>query len=144
VKIVQDVTRPIFLNPTPATATAAGYGAFLGCVSGPQEGAMGQHWVNGAFVNDDGKLDPNEPEALLFEISNGRMHLLGVEYIVDAKAWFKYHKDPPVMEGQTFQYVGSPNRFNLDPFFELHVWAWRDNPHGAFVDWNTDVSCEGR
>jgi hypothetical protein len=29
-------------------------------------------------------------------------------------------------------------------FYELHVWAWRDNPHGAFVDWNPAVSCEGR
>jgi hypothetical protein len=30
----------------------------------------------------------------------------------------------------------------LNPFFELHVWAWRDNPQGAFVDWNNQVSCE--
>jgi len=30
----------------------------------------------------------------------------------------------------------------LDPFFELHVWAWRDNPQGAFVDWNNNVTCE--
>jgi hypothetical protein len=29
------------------------------------------------------------------------------------------------------------------PLFELHVWAWRDNPNGAFVDWNTKVSCQG-
>ena len=28
--------------------------------------------------------------------------------------------------------------------FELHVWAWRDNPNGAFVDWNNKVSCEGK
>ena len=28
-------------------------------------------------------------------------------------------------------------------FFELHVWAWRDNPQGAFVDYNKKVSCEG-
>jgi hypothetical protein len=40
--------------------------------------------------------------------------------------------------------VGSPNRYNLAPFFELHVWAWRDNPNGAFVDWNNRVSCEGQ
>jgi len=24
------------------------------------------------------------------------------------------------------------------------VWAWRDNPNGAFVDWNSKVSCEGQ
>ena len=29
-------------------------------------------------------------------------------------------------------------------FYELHVWAWRDNPSGVFVDWNPRVSCEGQ
>jgi hypothetical protein len=24
----------------------------------------------------------------------------------------------------------------------LHVWAWRENPNGAFADWNTRVSCD--
>ena len=28
------------------------------------------------------------------------------------------------------------------PFYELHVWAWKDNSHGMFVDWNPAVSCE--
>jgi hypothetical protein len=49
-----------------------------------------------------------------------------------------------MLEGQGFQLVGSPNRYGLAPFFELHVWAWRDNPNGAFVDWNDRVSCELR
>ena len=53
-------------------------------------------------------------------------------------------KLPPVLEGQTFQLVTSPNRYGLPAFFELHVWAWRDNPNGAFVDWNNKVSCEGK
>ena len=30
----------------------------------------------------------------------------------------------------------------LDPFYELHVWAWRDNPKGTFADMNPSVSCE--
>ncbi len=34
-----------------------------------------------------------------------------------------------------------PNRYGLPAFFELHVWAWRDNPQGAFVDWNDHVTC---
>ena len=34
------------------------------------------------------------------------------------------------------------NRFGLDPFYTLHVWAWKENPNGAFVNWNPDVSCE--
>jgi hypothetical protein len=28
------------------------------------------------------------------------------------------------------------------PFFELPVWAWHDNPKGAFVDWNKEVTFE--
>ena len=35
-------------------ATAAGYQPFLGCVSGSDHGAMGYHYVNGAFVADNG------------------------------------------------------------------------------------------
>ena len=27
-------------------------------------------------------------------------------------------------------------------FYALHVWAWKHNPHGMFVDWNPKVSCE--
>ena len=62
---------------------------------------------------------------------------------MNAKTYLMYHDNaPPVLEGQDFQLVGAPNRFNLDTFFELHVWAWRDNPQGAFVDWNNNVSCE--
>jgi len=71
------------------------------------------------------------------------LRLVGVEFIVDAATWLKSHNNtPPVLEGQVLQLVAAPNRFNLPTFFELHVWAFRDNPLGAFVDWNTRVSCE--
>ena len=68
------------------------------------------------------------------------MRLVGVEFIVDAAAWMAHHDAPPMLEGQAFQLVGSPNRYGLPAFFELHVWAWRENPNGAFVDWNTRVT----
>ena len=71
---------------------------------------------------------------------------MGVEYIVIADVWHQTHaaQDVPVLEGQLLQFVESPNRFGLPAFYELHAWAWRDNPHGAFVDWNPRVSCEGQ
>ena len=47
----------------------------------------------------------------------------------------------PAIMGQLMHFVGSPNRYGLPPFYELHVWAWRFNPNGAFVDWNPKVSC---
>jgi len=130
-----------FLNVD--AAKAAGYQPFLGCVTGPDHGAMGLHYVNGALVGD-GEIDASHPEALIYEPVNGDMRLVGVEFIVDAATWMSKHSSPPVLEGQTLQLVGSPNRYGLPPFFELHVWAWRDNPDGAFVDWNTRVSCEGQ
>lgn len=40
--------------------------------------------------------------------------------------------------------IDSPNRYGLPAHYELHVWAWRDNPNGAFVDWNNRVTCEGQ
>jgi hypothetical protein len=124
-------------------ATAAGYGPFLGCVSGPDHGAMGIHYVNGGLVGD-GEIDASHPEALIYEPRNGELRLVGVEFIVDAATWLKNHPAPPVLEGQTFLLVTSPNRYNLPPFFELHVWAWRDNPQGSFVDWNNKVTCDGQ
>jgi hypothetical protein len=138
VQIVQDATRK-YLNVN--NATAAGYAPFLGCVTGPQFGAMGIHYVNGALLNSE--LNADQPQALIYEPDGNRFRLVGVEYILDAATWLKSHNDtPPVLEGQVFQLTPAPNRFNLPTFFELHVWAWRDNPLGAFVDWNTRVTCE--
>ena len=121
------------------------YGPILGCVSGPDAGAMGVHFVNPALVGDD-VLDAAHPEALIYEFQNGKARLVGVEFIVLASVWHANHApdNPPVLEGQLLQFVDSPNRFGLPAFYELHVWAWRDNPNGAFVDWNPRVSCEGQ
>jgi hypothetical protein len=123
------------------TAKAAGYALLHGCVSGPQEGAMGIHFANGSLVGD-GVLDPTRPEALLYEVRNGQYELLGVEYVVIADAWHAHSEAPPVLMGQLLNYVSSPNRYGLPPFYELHVWAWRSNPHGTFADWNPAVSCD--
>src|SRR5213076_3351498 len=49
VQLVRDATRQ-FINVN--AATAAGYQPFLGCVSGPDHGAMGYHYVNGTLVGD--------------------------------------------------------------------------------------------
>jgi hypothetical protein len=140
VQLVRDATQQ-FINVN--GATAAGYQPFLGCVSGPDHGAMGVHYVNGGLVGD-GEIDASKPEALIYEPSNGGMRLVGVEFVVIADAWLAHHSSPPVLEGQTFLFVDSPNRYGLPAHFELHVWAWRNNPNGAFVDWNNNVSCEGQ
>ena len=138
VQIVREATQP-FIDVN--AAGPAGYAPAFGCVSGPDHGAMGVHFINGGLVGD-GTVDAAHPEALIYEPVGDKYRLVGVEYIVFADAWQASHSAPPMLEGQAFQFVGSPNRFGIPAFYELHVWAWRDNPNGAFVDWNNKVSCE--
>ena len=138
--LVETVRRATARFHNVAAAIAAGYAPFLGCVSGPEEGAMGIHFVNGDLVGD-GQLDPQRPEALIYEARNGRLRVVGVEYIVIAEDWHTTNQTPPALGGQLFHYAGSPNRYGIPAFYELHVWAWKHNPHGVFVDWNPRVSC---
>ena len=63
----------------------------------------------------------------------------------DAEVWDPVHDDydKPHLTGQLFHYAPSPNRYGGGPFYELHVWAEKHNPRGAFADWNPNVSCAG-
>ena len=137
VQAVRDATQKyIDVN----AAINAGYAPVLGCVSGPDHGAMGVHYLNAGLLN--GELDATAPQALIYEpLGGGSMRLVGVEFIVDAIAWQKKNPGPPALYQQLLQLIPSPNRYGLNTFFELHVWAWKDNPNGSFVDWNNDVSC---
>ena len=121
---------------------AEGYGLLFGCVSGPDTGAMGLHYVNGALVGD-GELDPSRPEIVIYEpMANGRLRLIGADYLVLADAWHAKHAAPPELMGQLLHLFESPNRFGLPAFYTLHVWAWKENPNGTFVNWHPNVSCD--
>jgi len=124
-------------------AMNAGYASLGSCVTGPERGAMGVHFANGELLQDD-SVDARKPELLVYEPVGKRLRLVAVEFIVIAEAWDSSHPDgePPVLMGQHFQFVPAPNRYRLPAFYELHVWAWRDNPFGTFVDWNPTVSCD--
>jgi hypothetical protein len=124
---------------------APDYQPVLGCVSGPEAGAMGVHYLNGPLLFD-AEVRHDRPEALIYEIKNNVARLVGVEFIVLAEVWHKTHQpqDVPVLDGQLLHFVESPNRFGLPAHYELHVWAWRDNPNGSFVDWHPNVTCDGR
>ena len=123
-------------------AVAEGYVLQFGCVSGSDQGAMGVHFVNGPLVGD-GVLDVTRPEALVYEPTRGdRFRLVAVEYLVLADAWNATHPGPPELMGQLFHLIDSPNRFGLPAFYSLHVWAWKDNPSGTFVNWSPKVSCD--
>ncbi|PWU06924.1 MAG: hypothetical protein C5B51_11280 [Terriglobia bacterium] len=122
-------------------AMAEGYVLQFGCVSGSDSGAMGLHYVNGTLV-ESGILDPRHPQIVIYEpMPDGSLELIGADYLVLAQTWHATHSEPPEMMGQLFHLFDAPNRFGLPPFYTLHVWAWKDNPNGAFVNWHPNVSC---
>ena len=115
-----------------SVAVSEGY-APIPCASGVDGGAMGVHYVNPNYLKD-AVPDIKRPQAVMYEpMPDGKMALVAVEYIT--------FKGPASLEGQLFNFNGAPNRYGLDPFYELHVWAWKQNPRGAYADMNPDVTC---
>ena len=116
-----------------AVAVAEGY-ASAGCVTSPVGGAMGVRYVNAAYLKDR-SVDIKRPQAVLYEpLPDGKLALAGVQYIT--------FDGPTSLDGQTFQFVGKPNNYGLGAFYELPVWAWKVNLHGAFAEMNPTVSCD--
>ena len=138
-KIVRQSTRRF---QDVKVAEAEGYALTFGCVSGDDQGAMGLHYINFDLVKS-GVIDATHPQAIIYEpTANGGAKLTGADYLVLASTWKKSHSAPPELMGQLFHLFDSPNRFGLPAFYTLHVWAWKDNPNGAFVNWHPNVSCE--
>jgi len=139
VKVVRDATERF---KDVAVAEDAGYSLMFGCVSGPDWGAMGLHYVNLSLVTDN-ILDPTRPEIVIYEpLPNGRLKLIGADFLVFAGGWHATNPDTPQLGGQLMHLFESPNRFGLPDFYTLHVWAWKDNPAGTFSNWHSNVSCD--
>jgi hypothetical protein len=119
------------------------YQLLFGCVSGPDAGAMGMHFVNVSKAFDD-VLDATNPEIVIYEpLPNGRLRLIGADYLILADKWHANNPTTtPEIMGQLLHYFDSPNRFGLPPFYTLHVWAWKESPSGPFVNWHPKVSCD--
>lgn len=139
-KIVRDSTERF---KDVRQAEREGYALQFGCVSGSDNGAMGLHYINGEIVGS-GVLDPTRPQIVIYEPTpDGGRKLIGADFLVFADTWDKSHPgNPPQLMGQLFHLFDAPNRFGLPAFYTLHVWAWKDNPNGAFVNWHPEVSCE--
>ena len=114
-------------------AKDAGYSAEITpCWQHRTLGAMGYHHGNPALI--DGTVELLKPELLMYEPQrNGRMKLVGLEYIVPIDAWTG--ESPPTLLGQTM------HRHSSLPIYKLHIWLWEPNPRGVFSDWNPRVSC---
>ena len=139
-KVRHATARYVDLN----VALAEGFVAATPCVSGPDTGAMGVHFVLAARIGS-GALNAEQPQALIYEpMANGAMRLVGVEFIVLKSIWETNNPNggTPALDGNLLNLVDTPNRYGLPAFYEMHVWAWEHNPRGSYADWNTQVTCE--
>jgi hypothetical protein len=105
-------------------------------------GAMGFHFINGA--NLDKVLDPSRPEVLVYAPdTHGRLKLAALEYVIFQSAWYEDHAQGtmPMLFGQDFM-PNDGSRFEIPPFFALHVWLFQDNPSGMFAPFNPNVTCD--
>jgi len=125
-----------------STAIAQNFVQATPCVSGPDAGAMGVHFIQMDRITKL-VLDATQPQALIYEpAADGAMRLVGVEYIVLDASWSAAHPGTvPALQGNLLNYVAAPNRYGLPAFWEIHVWAWQNNPKGSYADWNTQVTC---
>lgn len=93
----------------------------------------------------DPAIDARAPEILLYEpMRNGRMRLVGVEFMVAEGDWYgSGNTEPPAVAGRAFD---APNSEHPDPMlrdkYTLHVWTWQNNRLGMFAPFNPAVSCE--
>lgn len=117
-----------------SVAEAAGWGSTmdaLGCFHSGELGGMGLHYLNGELLDD--QVDVTQPEALVYELdADGEIAgLIAHEYIVPVEAWTS--EEPPSLFGMDF------HQHPVLPLWVLHVWLWKDNPSGMFVDYNPKV-----
>jgi hypothetical protein len=112
------------------TALDEGFVQLSPCVAVPGLGAMGFHYGNfGRIMNPN--VDAAEPEVLIYIPDDGEMRLVALEYVVPAPLV----GSAPTLFGQTFEF--SPQRNT----YELHAWAWRNNPSGTFAPFNPKLEC---
>ena len=135
-------------------ALADGFFSTFECVSVPGLGAMGVHYVNPARSVDI-SVAVSQPETLLYiRQDDGTMRLVGLEYVAPVLSngipWFGGPSDPPpvidnaapVLFGRTFD-GPMPGHGPGQPWhYDLHVWAWRDNPRGLFFPFNSKLICQ--
>jgi hypothetical protein len=141
-------------DPDDHCITAAGEGL-------PAElGAMGIHYLHPAQLKItatqprvDGEstyTDFMKPAVLLYEPqADGSLVLVGVENLVFQKAWkASGNSAPPQFAGRVWDSMADNPDTDADeahrfmPHYDQHVWVFRDNPSGALMPFNPNVSCE--
>lgn len=117
-------------------AVADGYQRTDDCVP-----AMGYHYVDVSRI--DGKFERIRPEALLYApAADGGRVLAGAEWIVvDRDQDVTTDDDRPSLFGHPFD-GPMPGHFpGMPVHYDLHAYAWVDNPAGGFAPWNSAITC---
>ena len=125
-----------------------------------EKGAMGIHYfrpdllgITGADPRVAGTgthTDFEKPGVLVYEPqADGSLQLVAVENLVFEKGWKDAgHTEPPAFNGRPYVHmVDEPSTpadeaHGFEPHYELHAWAFRENPNGAFEPFNPAVSCQ--
>lgn len=122
-------------------ALAEGFVPVSECVAN-ESGAMGHHYLLESRL--DAQVQGAAPELLLYAPgADGTLELVGVEYMVLAPAWDAEHDEVPTLLGVPFaDHRAEEARHGLPfPHYDLHFWAWQDNPDGVWSPFNPAVSC---
>jgi hypothetical protein len=101
--------------------------------------------VNGVGIN----TDFTQPSVLVYEPqANGGYELVAVENLVFAQAWHAAgNTAPPSFHGnQYYAMTDNPltaadEAHGFEPHYELHIWLYRHNPAGMFMQFNTASKC---
>lgn len=121
---------------TEEAAIAAGFVRTDECV--PQ---MGYHYIHPDRF--DGRFQPSRPEALMYvDGPDGTRVLAGAEWLViDADQDLATDQDRPAVFGHEFDGPMPGHAPGMPVHYDLHAWAWLDNPDGAFTAFNPAVEC---
>ena len=144
-----------YISPPPVECVSAAHEGLP-----PELGAMGIHYINPAILKitaQEPRLDGMsthtdflKPAILIYEPqADGSLVLVGVENLVFQKAWKEAGNGmKPSFAGSDFNTMADdPNTPDdeahaFEPHYDLHVWAFRDNPGGALMPFNPNVTCE--
>ena len=145
---LQRVRQALDKYRDPIRAVHDGYFSTVGCVEYPRPGAPGQvpypaggmgvHFFNVSLM---GKLDPLQPQVLVYEPSGGKLRLVAAEYFVPLSPDLK---ERPQLFGRPFDgpMAGHHPLMPHDlSHYDLHVWLWKKNPAGLFAPTNPAVKC---
>jgi hypothetical protein len=143
----------------PIQAVHDGYFSTVGCIAFPKgeamnhaehepgatgnmaykPGAMGVHFLNPNLIS--ATPDPTKPNVLLYEPVGDKLRLVGAEWFVplatgvkERPTLFGHPFDGPMEGHQPIMPAGLTH-------YDLHVWLFKKNPYGMFVETNPAVKC---